>query len=65
MNFWGYDECWLYNQEIDFDTTINTADREKLATKLNRSGTCRHFKRPFILTRIGDWFEWWWWRLFR
>ena len=65
INFWGYNECWLYNSEIDFEATINTAEREKMATKLNRCGTCRYFKRPSIFLRIYDWIEYYWWKLFR
>lgn len=64
-NFWGYDECWLYNQEPDFEVTINTADRESTAHHMNGYGYCRHYKRPSIFSRIYDWVEYQWWRIFR
>lgn len=55
INFWGYDECFLYNQEPDFEATINTAKREKTASNLNGYGYCKYFKRPSIFSRIFGW----------
>ena len=64
VNFWGYDECWLYNQEMDFETTIHTAEREKTAEKLNRYGRCTHYKRPTIFDWIKGWIDYIKWSIF-
>jgi len=44
VNFWGYVECWKFNQEIDCSTTSQTADREITAMRLNISGNCQHYE---------------------
>lgn len=43
-NFWGYTECWKFNQEIDGATTSETADREITAMKLNINGECEDYE---------------------
>jgi len=64
-NFWGYDECWLYNKNLDFENTANTADREKTATKLNKYGNCIYFEKLSVFFHIRDWLDYYWWRFFR
>jgi len=48
-NFWGYQECWKFNQKIDVGDTSNTAEREKDARVFN------HVCCPFFEKR--KWFR--------
>jgi hypothetical protein len=57
--FWGYTECWKFNQKLDVDVTNQTADREGTAKRLNGSGECVHFEKrqttllQFLLECLG------------
>ena len=56
-NWWGYNECWKYNQTIDSGAGVQTADREKTAMRLEGNGKCEHFeKRPFF-ERMKQWMK--------
>ena len=53
INFWGYEECWKYNQKIDTDTTKQAADRERQALSLHKNGDCKEFESK------RKWYKFW------
>ena len=47
VNFWGYDECWKYDKELDMETTEHTAKREKDVSVYNHNHDCINYdKKP-------------------
>ena len=44
-NFWGYLECWKFNQRPDGSVTSETADRERTSIRLNNPyGDCKYYE---------------------
>ena len=51
-NFWEHVECWKFNEELDYETTHNTADREKTSRIYNYGEDCPYFEKRSL-----------WWKL--
>lgn len=45
INFWGYEECSKFDQELDWKITKHTAHREKHAMIFNVANDCPYFER--------------------
>lgn len=54
INFWSYQECWKFDQEIDMDRTNHTAIREKHAMEFNHSGNCEFFEKYGLIQKMKD-----------
>jgi len=52
INFWGYTECYRFNNDLDFEITKNTADREKTASFLNKNNDCKYFEHRNSIIRF-------------
>lgn len=46
-NFWGYMECWKFDQELDVEVTNHTSNRERMAMT-NKNHDCKHYKVSFV-----------------
>ena len=53
-NYFGNIECWKYNEELDYDTTHNTADREKYASSHSYGSGCIDFEKRSLWWRFKN-----------
>ena len=44
INFWGYNECWKFDEEIDTFTSKHTAQREIDSITFNKNNNCIYFE---------------------
>ena len=57
INFWGYTECWKFDQQMDLDTTKHTAIREKHAQIHNGNFNCFYYEPKNFWQKIKDYFR--------
>ena len=51
INWWGYTECYKFNQRPDGAITSETADRERTVIRLNSNNDCAEFEKMGIVER--------------
>lgn len=54
VNFWGYQECWKFDQQLDAFMTTHTATRERDAKRLNKYNDCEHYIGNTLVRRIYE-----------
>ena len=54
INFWGYQECWKFDRQVDMERTSHTANRERHTMEFNALDNCKFFEKYGLIKKIKD-----------